>query len=186
MKKLNKVTLLGLIGLGLTAQSSHGTTFDFSYTFTGSGGIGAGTTVTGSLDGTQVGDFVDGVSDVKVHFNGTAMSGTVFTEAYNGSAWVNGPVVSFTAAHNNFGFINSDLANGNGGFTEYFYMINSAGPTPYAVAYQSVETAYDNPVLAGHWSLTVARANGSAPDGGLTVAMLGIGVSGLAFVRRKP
>jgi len=55
----------------LASVSAHAETFDFSYTF------GDGSIVTGSLEGSLVGDSVQNISDIHAALNGTAFTGTL-------------------------------------------------------------------------------------------------------------
>ena len=45
--------------------------------------------------------------------------------------------------------------------------------------------ASEGPPVLAHWSLTASPDSGAVPDGGLTIAMLGTAMTGLAFIRRK-
>jgi hypothetical protein len=104
MTKLHKPALLGLLlGLGLTtASTSYGTTFDFSYEF--SGYFGAGTMVTGTLNGTQNGNIVDVNSVLDMTIGGYLVSDHIYATSCGSSGWVyNNPVVSFDGKQNNFG-----------------------------------------------------------------------------------
>ncbi|HWM65184.1 MAG TPA: hypothetical protein VNO35_01260, partial [Steroidobacteraceae bacterium] len=55
----------------LASVSAHAETFDFSYAF------GDGSIVTGSLEGSLVGDSVQNISDIHAALNGTAFTGTL-------------------------------------------------------------------------------------------------------------
>ena len=106
----------------LASVSAHAETFDFSYTF------GDGPVVTGSLDGTLVGDVVQNISDVHVALNGTAFTGTLNVAGWNASTSVfdSTAVVSTDASKNNFAFADADAANLNAGnFTNLFEMITN-------------------------------------------------------------
>ena len=173
MKIIHRLGQLLVLVLSLAATSAQATFFSYEYTF------GDGLVVSGSLDGTQKGNFVENVSNVSVFFNGTAMLGTIFTANYDGTGYLNSPVVSFDALQNNFLFANSDLAAGDFGYDSVFYMFNASVFADTAVAFSTMGFAsQDWPTADGKWSLTV-------PEGGSTVLLLcGAGV-GLAFVRRR-
>ena len=182
MKSIPQLTALLALALGLTAGTASATTFDYSYIFV-DGGI-----VSGTLDGTQDGHFIDGVSNVSVFLNGTAMPGSVFTATYDqaSASFLAGPVVSFDAALNNFFFANSDLAGGDFGADSLFYLTNAAdfgGPTALASS-PTLIASQDIPTMSGNWSLTEATTP-AVPDGGATLALLGTALAALACVRRK-
>jgi hypothetical protein len=67
MKVLPK--LCGILALVLALGTARGDTFNFSYLF------GDGLLVTGSLDGTANGNFVENVTNVSVFFDGNALTG---------------------------------------------------------------------------------------------------------------
>lgn len=179
MKRLFKTATLGLLGLGLIAGPTYGITYNYSYAFND------GTIVSGSLNGDPNGNFVEHVTDVTVFFNGTAMSGTVFAFGYDGYTWNGPPVVSFDARQNNLIFMNSDWPHGDYSANEYIWMMNydyihilgdfwsHANAVPLGIY------AVDRPTVQAQWSLT------AVPDGGLTFAMLGMGIAGLASIRRQ-
>jgi len=163
------------MALGLTAGSSFGTTFNYSYTF------GDGLEVSGTLDGTQNGNFVENVSNVSVFFDGIAMPGTIYASMYDGLNYLNGPVVSFDALQNNFLFATSDLAGGDFAYDSIFYMLNSSVFEDTALAFSSAGVGYasqDFPTFSGSWSLTV-------PDSGSTLVLVALSMGGLAWVRRE-
>jgi hypothetical protein len=106
----------------LASVSAHAETFDFSYTF------GDGPVVTGSLEGTLVGDVVQNISDVHAALNGTAFTGTLNVAGWNAgtSLFDSTAVVSTDASKNNFVFADADAAKLNtGNFTNLFEMITN-------------------------------------------------------------
>ena len=177
MKLIPKLTLLLALALGLGAGSASANSFTYAYTF------GDGQVVSGSLDGTQNGDLVEGVSNVSVFFNGIALLDPVFTAKYDqaSASFVAGTVVSFDALQNNFFFANSDLAAGDFGYGAIFYMTNAAdfgGAT--ALGFSTLGFAsQDFPTVGTSWSLK------AVPEGGATLALLGLALVGLAWVRRQ-
>ena len=94
MRRLNRLIAVGLIGFGLTAASSYGTTFDWSFVYPG------GHKVSGQLDGdmnTSTGVMhVDNVTNVTVFIDGSAMGGPIVVAA--------SPVVSVDPMQCNFSF----------------------------------------------------------------------------------
>jgi hypothetical protein len=106
----------------LASISAHAETFDFSYTF------GDGPVVTGSLNGTLVGDAVQNISGVHVALNGTAYTGTLNVAGWDaGTSMFDSPAtVSTDATKNNFAFADADAANLNAGnYTNLFEMITN-------------------------------------------------------------
>jgi len=178
MKKLPSL-LLGVC-LFFGAISARADLFNYSYTF---GNPGTPIVVSGSLQGTQNGIFVENVSNMTLFFNGVQAVGTIYgaQEQYSTGFWIAGPVVSFDLSQNNFFFVNRDYLGGETGWDEFFYL------TPDSLAYYAY--AYSGPNFlsvgdrsAGQWSLT--SVNG-VPDAGSTVALLGLSMLGLGFLRRR-
>jgi hypothetical protein len=137
--------------------------------------------VSGTLDGTQNGNFVDNVSNVSVFFDGVALPGTIYTSMYDGLNYLSGAVVSFDALQNNFLFATSDLASGDFGYESLFYMLNASVFEDTALALSNVGIGYasqDSPTSGGSWSLTV-------PDSGSTILLMGLAMAGLVGMRRK-
>lgn len=175
MKSIHRLSLLVTLAFGLTAGSSYGTTFTYSYTF------GDGLVVSGKFTGTQNGNFVDNVSNVSLFFDGFALPGTIYSSMYDGLNYQTGPVVSFDALQNNFLFATSDLAGGDFAYDSIFYMLNSSVFDDTALAFSSTGIGYaaqDYPTSSGSWSLKV-------PDSGSAVVFMGLTMAGLAWVRRK-
>ena len=173
MKLIPKFTLLLTAALGLAVASTKADTFDYSYLF------GDGLFVSGSLDGTANGNFVENVSNVSVLFNGVAIPGSgVVTGSYDGSSFVDGPaVVSFDALSNNFLFRSSDLDVG-------FYLVNAAvylsdTATAYAFTDDLFLVSSEDTNVRGGWSLKAS----TVPDGSTTLIPLGLTMIGLAWLR---
>ena len=162
MKITTKLTLLLTATLGLSVASARADTFDFSYQF------GDGLLVTGSLDGTTNGIFVENVSNVSVFFNGTALPGSsIVTGSYDGSSFVDGPaIVSFDALNNNFLFRSSDFDAG-------FYLVNAAAflsdtATAYAFTDDLFLVSSEDTNARTGWSLKASNV----PDGCTTFLLL--------------
>ncbi len=182
--KLNKtLALLVAVSAGYAATSYAQQTFDYSYTFAD------GLNVSGTLEGTVSGDYVTGVSDVTMLFNGTPVGGSIFTGTYNGSAWVAGGVVSFDVSQNDFLFMNSDFPGGNWGATAYLYMIPTTiyGGQAYASDSDPILVGNDTPANPDHWSLTAVPSydRDPVPDGGCTAMLCGMSLLALGWLRRK-
>jgi hypothetical protein len=107
----------------LASVSAHAETFDFSYAF------GDGSIVTGSLEGSLVGDAVQNVSDIHAALNGTAFTGTLNATGWDPSTsqFDLPATVSTNAAKNNFAFADAaDVAGLNAGnYTNLFEMITN-------------------------------------------------------------
>lgn len=183
MKNVHRLIPLFLAALCLATNLARGTVFTFSYAF------GDGLTASGSLTGTQNGQFVDNVSDVSLFFNGVAVPGSIFASQFDGPtfSYLSGPVVSFDALQNNFVFSNSDFANGDLSADSFFYILNASVADDTAVA-SSVPLGFfgsqDLPTVSRSWSLTAAPS-GSVPDEGATCALLGMAMAGMVWWRRK-
>src|ERR1700678_3756307 len=144
MEKPSKLKLLGLLGFVLSTALSYGDTYDFSYTFSGSGGYpGAGTTVTGSLVGTPVGGVVDVTSVLSLSVDGTSLSGFSLLSDPSGSAFVQGgAVASSDITKNDFGFSTSATfplaAN-----SEFFQFIPELGTPDAAIGIVEPDLTYN-------------------------------------------
>lgn len=176
MKITSKLILLLAANLGLVAAFAKADAFDYSYLF------GDGLSVTGSLEGTLNGNFVENVSNVSVFFNGSAIPGSsVITAGYDGSSFVDGPaVVSFDVLSNNFLFRSSDFDVG-------FYLVNAAvfasnTATAYAFTDDLFLISSEETGARGTWSLKAAPV----PERASTLVFLGLTMIGLLWQRRKP
>ena len=184
MNNVRRFLSIVVLGLGAAITSLPAAVFDFSYTF------GDGLKATGSLTGTQNGNFVENVSNVSLAFNGTAVSGSIFASKYDANlGYLTGAVVSFDGLLNNFLFTNSDLAGGDFSYDSLFYMFNAA-VSPYGSATAEAYAppaigSIDLPTSASRWSLTAATTNPSVPDGGSTAVLLGVGLAGLVWSQRR-
>lgn len=173
--------LIVLLSLALGALSARATSFDFSYTFDN------GLVITGSLDGTANGQYVDNVSNVSLFFNGSAATGPFFTSIFDigTSTYLNGAIVSFDATLNNFAFTSDDINNGGG--DTGFVMLDAfnGGGLPISFAYNIPEGIAGNDVTnAARWSLTAATST-NVPDSTTTAGLLGLSTLVLVALRRR-
>lgn len=179
MKNHAKVLLILGLALGLSPAASLAVPFNFSYTF------GDGLLVTGSLDGTENGQFVDNVTNVAVFFNGQAMSGSIYSAQLDaGFNYLAGPIVSFDALQNNFFFINSDVASGNFAYDSFFSIVNASvyADTATAQAFPlGLFGSQDAPTIGASWSLTQAPV----PEPGSTFALLVLAFAALIGLAQK-
>lgn len=158
----------------MTTVSTKGALFNYSYEF------GTGYSVTGSLEGDRNGDFVDNVHSVTVVFNGTPISGTVYTGKRVPGDWVSGPVVSFDASKNNFIFANTDVVGDQYGSDggEGFYMlalIEFPEVPPQARVYLHQFFNVSDPlIVTGKWSLTAVPEPSTFFAGLSALGLLGI------------
>jgi|GEM_PF-1497672 len=118
-----------LISLLFSPMLSHATVFDFSYVFQAGYGDDRGispTTITGSFNGEQEGNYVTHLSDIKVAIEGREFSQNLISVLYSpatGTPWdfSQEGQVSFDVMQNNFMFVNAEYAS-TGSFINYFYI----------------------------------------------------------------
>lgn len=172
------------IGIGFAALSARADQFDFSYTFA------SGDIVTGSLDGTVSGDLITNISNVSVSLDGNAFSGPLYAEGFvlNVGYADGAAVASLDGLQNDFLFINSDYAAGDLSYNAFFGSITAPSIVDsvndgFTIA-QAIDgniDAFDVPASAT-WSI---RDVSSVPDTASAMALLAVGVVGLAAFRRR-
>jgi hypothetical protein len=172
---MTKFAAVLTIALGLSAASCYGDLFDFSYTFDSSS-FGSGTVIAGTFDGTANGNLISNIYNASLTFDGSSF-GTIF---YVANVEADAPaVISFNGAQNDFVF---------GGSAGDLFLSDTGPQTSNAViavdlgssslAFGAIDSRY--------WSI-VDTSTKSVPDSGTTVILLGLGLVGLACVRRwKP
>ena len=166
-------TLTLVLALSFSAGFARAEYFSFSYLF------GDGLTVTGSFNGDLNGNFAENINGLSVFFNGEAMTGSLFASRFDSGSYFDGPIISFDALQNNFTFANSDFANGDFTYDSVFYILNASVYSDTAVAFSSLGYAsQDDPTVSSSWRLAV-------PDHGSSLALLGLTMLGLLWLRRK-
>lgn len=178
---MNNTLKLFLFGFAIAASSpliaKAQTTFDYSYTFAD------GFIASGTLAGTQSGEYVDNVSDVTVNFNGTPITGSVFPQNDGPSGWAAGSIVSFDFSLCNFLFGNFDFATDTGSppEDEWFLIIPNGNGTSDCEAYrQNLPDHFDEAGFQSNWSLVAVPEPATLAWGGLG-GFLAIG----GLIRRK-
>jgi PEP-CTERM motif len=165
-----------LLSLGMTMASSHAAiNFNYSYTFQD------GAKVSGSLTGTQNGDYVENISDVTMSLNGIAVSRTIFPASfdYNLQKWVDYYHISFNLEKCNIVLFNSDYAHGDYSYNTYFgvsytwsasYVVTE--PWPGKILHS--DEYYDHPGDPSRWSLMAVPEPSTYLAGLSALGMLGL------------
>ncbi len=163
--------------LAFVSVSAQATIFDFSFTFN------SGTSITGSLSGNLIGDYVHDLSDIKVYKDGNELSSTPLYALAHISAdhsWSDTveAIVSPIESLNNFMFVTVDSTIFTAD-TNYFLIIND---TNGRSAETSLDFAheYEYPRNAS-WSL-VAREEVPEPA---SLGLLALGLIAIGCTRKQ-
>jgi hypothetical protein len=193
MKIITRFYLFTVI-IGLNAAMCYGTTFEYQYVFPDYaddlGMTNNPLTISGTLDGTQNGNFINNVTNVTMYFNGIQVTGPIYAANFvrYGGHWgstpyvifYNNPVISFDVLLNDFIFANSDVLNGNTSYNTYFYAKiaenDSAGSIPGSALGRY--WAYGN---AGSWSLQAVPETASTL-GLVSMALIFLGIGRRRFI----
>jgi hypothetical protein len=171
MNNTLKLYLLGVAILSLSSLAGQAqTTFDFSYTYAD------GFIASGTLLGTQNGEYVTGISDVTVDFNGTPMTGNVYEEKWSDQTGHSPAVVSFDLNLCDILFNNFQV-NGANSQSEFF-LITPGDVEVYLNG--GAQDIYDDSPLQSSWSLVAVPEPATLAWSGLG-GLLAIG----GLIRRK-
>lgn len=142
-----------------------------------------------TLTGSFVGDFDNGritnLSDIEVLRNGVAFrgSGTLHTAQFDARTrrWQEGGYLTLDGSANNVMFVDSDYANGDSGFFNYFYSVSGIGNAAFLPSHYRYRVAETTQLSV--WAAPTAVA---VPEPA-TWALLLIGFGALgAAMRRLP
>ncbi len=156
--------------------TAHAATFDLTYTFT------SGDVITGTLEGTLNGSFVEDLQAVTLSFDGAAFTGTTVAQTWDpaSSAFsADAPRLSTDAASNEIVFTTTD-----GAFS--FGMVNDAANFGGQLAFATNQNSLDHSAAsdiagAGTWSLVPA----AVPDApAFPMVLAGLGLLGIVARRR--
>ena len=168
--RLGALACAAMLGLAGTA---HATTFDLDYTFV-QDGTGTVNTVTGTVQGTLVGNAIEGLADLRLSYDGNAFTGTTSVTSLDGS-----PVrLSTVAADNNLVFFNDDFS-----FTFGFQQDFDGAGNQLVFASDANLTEHNaaSDVGVNLWSITAVVPE---PDS-IALMLAGLGLVGVAARRRR-
>jgi PEP-CTERM motif len=156
------------------AGSAHATAFDFTYTFAVDG-TGTVNTVTGRVQGTLVGAFVEGLHDLDLAYDGIAFTGTTSATGLDGGA----ARLSAVAADN-------DLVFGNDDFSFTFGFAQDYDGAGHQLVFASDANLLEHNAAAdlgaNSWSLAAAPI---PEPGSVALVLAGLGLVGAAARRRR-
>lgn len=190
---MNNYLKAAVLGVALAGGVAHADTIDFSYLFSD------GLSLAGTMSGTLNGNYVTGISNINVSFNGVAYNGPLSIGTFNATSGTydfssGAAAVSANASLNNFIIADSSDPLGANATNE-FYFVN--GTTPSGAGTQEVVAANSNVLTnntdiantalgyaPGVWTLTDATVPVPLPAA-LPMLLSGLGLFG-AVRRRLP
>ncbi len=164
-----KSLLAGLLLLGFVS-SANAATYNFAYNFFD------GNVVSGSFDGTQNGNLVEGISNISMFFNSTAYTTPLYASGWNGTNWTTGNgVASFDGLQSNLLFIDVNYPTVNT-YTQYFYIRSTSlfDAFAYLPAIGGVADDTGSRYDASRWSLNAVNVPESSSLYLLAFGMLGL------------
>jgi hypothetical protein len=192
MSAMSGVALRTAVACGLLTLSAHAIPFEFSYIY---GSDDANGVITGSFEGTHKHGYVYDITNVQIFYNGVAMptlDGQYYITNVTGTG---APIVSFEGWRNDFRISDTnDTTTFRTGNKENSFFFFSGGHarffTPEVGEWEDVETEEGTRRLGipTRWSLTSPEIKPDitrVPDGGHTLALLGIAMAAFGVVRRQ-
>lgn len=162
---------------------AHANPWEFTYEYRFNNGVEATGTFIGSFSQQDL--MVTDVSDVTLWLDGVQQTGPFALFHIDGSAWQPGAVISFDYAQDNFLITNGDP--NSLGVSSYFGVAHTSSPLGFPSALAGWTDAsgatftYYDPTISGDTHLTYRNV----PDGGSSIALLGIAIVGLVGLRRR-
>lgn len=160
------------------AGAAHATTFDLTYTFA------SGDVITGTLEGTLDGSFVENLHDISLAFDGNAFTGTTAAQTWDPASAAfsaDAPRLSTDVAQNQILF---STADGNFSFGMVNDAANFGGQLVFASNLNSLDHSAASDLGAG--STTYSLVPAAVPEpAALPMALAGLGLLGIVARRRR-
>ena len=179
----NRLRALACVAALSLAGAAHAATYDISYTF-GVDGTGTVNTITGTVDGTLDGSFLDDLHDFKLSYDGHAFTGAVSAMAWDpvsASFTADAPRLSFDATQNELLITNDDGTFSFGFVTD---VDAYGGQLVFAGDANLIENNAASELVGAPGSGTFTLS--AIPESSTLALMLaGLGVVGIAARRRR-